>query len=497
MNWSAEQTAIFDWFKSGKGNLVVEALAGTGKTTTIKEAFRHAPERKILYAVFNKKNQREAAEKITDSRVQVRTLHSLGFMFIKRVWPNAKPNDEIEVERVENILQLHGLHSDRQLVGLIVKLVGFVKNSFINPTQDDIYQTAVEREIIDEAVNARHNEIIITACARVLEFSMKQDQESRISFNDMVWLPCALNIATPLFDLSAIDEAQDMNAPQLEMAMRACKGRKIVVGDSRQAIYTFRGAVHQAMKKMQYDLNAAVLTLSITYRCPRLVVELAKEIVPNYTAAPQAPQGEIIHAQNAESVAKVGDAILSRLNAPLMPLALSFLRRNIPCRIEGKDIGKQILNRVRSFKATSVPNFLERVATWENKEVERLTRAAGSRPERAEKKIDQTRDIAETLRALAMDAKNISDIDARINYLFDDTTENSKPVILLSSVHKAKGLEWNRVLILRGTFRNGGGSLEEDNIYYVAVTRTKQTLIYISDAGVAECKDVKCQRENV
>ena len=33
--WSLEQRAIFAWFKSGKGNLEVEARAGTGKTNTI------------------------------------------------------------------------------------------------------------------------------------------------------------------------------------------------------------------------------------------------------------------------------------------------------------------------------------------------------------------------------------------------------------------------------------------------------------------------------
>jgi len=100
-NWSDEQKAIFAWFATGTGNLVVQARAGTGKTTTIKQAFLHAPETgKLLYAVFNKKNQKEALEKITDPRVEVKTLHSLGFYFIKNVWRNAKPDDNVEFERI-------------------------------------------------------------------------------------------------------------------------------------------------------------------------------------------------------------------------------------------------------------------------------------------------------------------------------------------------------------------------------------------------------------
>jgi ATP-dependent DNA helicase UvrD/PcrA len=483
MNWSSEQQAIFDYFKSGKGNLVVEALAGTGKTTTMGHGLGCAPERRKLYGVFNKRNELEAQEKLSRiPNLEIRTWHSVGNMFIKKIWPNAKvdihdPN-EIEFDRAENVLRPHGLHDDKLLVGSIVKLVGFVKNTFINPSQGDIYETAIEREIIDGSKLT--DKIIVNSCAHVLELSKEQDPENRISFNDMVWLPCAMGIVKPTFDLVVGDEAQDLNMPQLEMMKRCCKstGRICVVGDSRQAIYAFRGAVHQAMRKMQLELNAAVLTLSVTYRCPQSVVMLAKEIVPKYTAAPEAPQGEVIHCKNAEEVAQVGDAILSRLNAPLMPLALYFLRKNIPTRIEGRDIGKQLIARVRSFKASSVPNFLDRVMTWETKEISRLEKTKNP-----EKKMEQTRDIAETLRALAMDAKNIADIDARINYLFQDSNSSSKPCILLSSVHKAKGLEWHRVLLLQSTFRNGKGNMEEDNIYYVAVTRSKHTLIYISDSA--------------
>ncbi len=478
MTFSPEQNAIFNWFRSGKGNLVVEANAGCAKTTTIVHGFPHAPERRILYGVFNKKNQKEAETKIKDGRVQVRTWHSIGFTFIKKIWPQAKPDPNLETERVESILTPHGFGNDKILIGMVARLVGFVKNTFIEPTQDDIYETAQEREIIDGNTPSRTAEMIVTACARVLELSKKQDAENRISFDDMVWLPCAMKIVAPMFDLVVGDEAQDLNMPQLEMMKRCCKptGRICVVGDSRQAIYTFRGAVHEAMQKMRNELSAAVLTLSVTYRCPQKIVELAKEIVPNYVAASEAPIGEIYHAQAAEPIAQIGDAILSRLNAPLMPLALSFLRRNVPARIEGRDIGKQLLNRVRSFKATSVPNFLERVQAWETKEIARLEKTKNP-----EKKMEQTRDIGETLRALAMDAKSVSDIDNRINNLFQDTNEQSKPCVLLSSVHKAKGLEWNRVILLTGTFRNGKGIQEEDNIWYVAITRVKKTLIWISD----------------
>jgi hypothetical protein len=68
VNWSDEQKAIFAWFAgSANGNLVVQARAGTGKTTTIKQAFSYAPESgRLLYAVFNKKtNARRRRKSLT------------------------------------------------------------------------------------------------------------------------------------------------------------------------------------------------------------------------------------------------------------------------------------------------------------------------------------------------------------------------------------------------------------------------------------------------
>jgi len=467
MNFSSEQNAIFAHFASGEGNLVIEAFAGTGKTTTIKAAFEHAPEARILYAVFNKRNQKEAEEKITDSRVEVKTLHSLGFAFIKRVWRNAKPDDEVETDRV--LRACPQFRDNKEFIAELLKLVGFAKNTCIQPTRADMASICEAQDIDPD---------FISHGLAVLEASKVADAQGRISFNDMVWLPVAVGWVKPWYNLVCIDEAQDMNLPQLMMARAASSGRVIVVGDSRQAIYGFRGAVQDGMQMMKVTLRASGAKLSTTYRCPKAVVKIAAEIVPDYKAADSAPEGEVgyVNGELAPLV-KVGDAILSRLNAPLMPLALQLLRKNIPARIEGRDIGRQLIGMVRTMKASSVPHFMERVEAWLAKQIERLDRCKNP-----EKKIEATRDIADTLKALAQDAKSVSDIEARVNSLFQDSDSSSKPAVVLSSVHKAKGLEWNRVFLLSDTFRKGK-TKEEDNIYYVAVTRARQALFFVGGKG--------------
>ena len=466
MTFSPEQLAIFAHFESGAGNLVIEAFAGTGKTTTIKAAFEHAPEARILYAVFNKRNQKEAEEKITDHRVEVKTLHSLGFAFIKRVWRNAKPDDEVETDRA--IKECPAFTSDKEALAAALKLVGFAKNTCIKPTRSELEAICETQDISVEGLD------VIEIAIRILERSKVADAQGRISFNDMVWLPVAMNWVKPWYNLVCIDEAQDMNIPQLMMARAASSGRVIVVGDSRQAIYGFRGAVQDGMQMMKVTLRASGAKLSTTYRCPKAVVKIAAEIVPDYKAADSAPEGEVGYVSGELApLVKVGDAILSRLNAPLMPLALQLLRKNIPARIEGRDIGRQLIGMVRTMKASIVPHFMERVEAWLAKQIERLERCKNP-----EKKIEATRDIADTLKALAQDAKSVADIEARVNSLFQDSDSSSKPAVVLSSVHKAKGLEWNRVFLLSDTFRKGK-TKEEDNIYYVAVTRAKQALYFV------------------
>jgi len=472
MNFSKEQTDIFDWFQSGDGNLVIEAFAGTGKTTTIKEAFQFAPESRILYAVFNKKNQIEAKEKISDERVDIRTLHSLGFSYIKSVYPTAKPDDSVEWDRIESALE--GFNANRETISALFKAVSFAKNTKINPSLNDIHCIIEDKdiEIGNELSEIEFCEYVI----RVLNLSKAhlEDFQYRISFDDMVWLPVALDIVKPRYDLVVVDEAQDMNIPQLTMAKQAAKGRVVVVGDSRQAIYGFRGAVQNGMQMMTVTLQAKKLFLSTTYRCPKVVVQEAQKIVPQYQAAPTAPDGHLESAKSAEK-AQIGDVILSRLNAPLMPLALRFLRRGTPARIEGRDIGAQLLTIVQSLKATSLEDFTGKLDTWKNKQLKKLTGKCNS-----EKKIEQINDIVETLSTLADDAKDVIDIGTKISSLFQDSKSNSIPAVLLSTVHKAKGLEWDSVYLLRDTFLRKN-TTEEQNIYYVAVTRAKKNLWIVTD----------------
>lgn len=427
------------------------------------------------YAVFNKKNQVEAEGKISDPRVEVKTLHSLGFSYISAIWRGVKPDDAVEAERIQAV-EADGVPEEP--AGAIERLVGFAKNTFLGtPNIAELEALANERGIFSAMEDEEINSWNVTRLAYVAKAAMEyaKCKSDRISFNDMVWLPVALNIVKPRFDLVCVDEAQDMNLPQLEMAIRSCNvnGRICIVGDDRQAIYGFRGAASDGMELMRQRLGANTLGLTTTYRCPKAVVRIAAEIVVDYRAAQEAPEGIVLNLRYDEIAPVVGDAILSRLNAPLMSLCLQLLRKGTPARIEGRDIGRQLVGMVRKLRAKSVPDFLRKLNAWGDKQCKRLNCGKN-----AEAKVAMIQDQVATLTAVSEDASSVFDIEARINSLFQDSDKATRPAVVLSSVHKAKGLEWNKVFILSATFKKNRGQ-EEANIFYVAVTRAKQCLTFV------------------
>lgn len=238
---------------------------------------------------------------------------------------------------------------------------------------------------------------------------------------------------------------------------------------SHNSIYQFRGADSEAIPNFISRLKAKTLPLSVTYRCPKKVVKIAQEIVPDIEAHESSPEGEIFNIFTDELLKKVkpGDFVLSRTNAPLIKFCLACLKAGIPANIQGRDIGANLLSFIKKSKAKTINAFIKYVNEWRDSEVERLL------SER--KNTDITLDKAECLLNLCEGVLTIADLKDTIEKLFNDVDDANK--VMFSTTHKAKGLERDRVFVLTYTYRYGlGVEGEEANLYYVAVTRAKKEL---------------------
>jgi superfamily I DNA/RNA helicase len=484
-DWSEQQLAVFDWFNTGSGNLAVRARAGTGKTTAIIEGIARAPERTILLAAFNAKIAEELKQRLTNPRAQAKTLHSLGSGIVRGQWEIRDVDRKRGGRLAAKALESAGIESLRDVVRYVDTLVGRAKQTLVDGFEQ-MMDTAVDLDLFPEKNWTCDAQQLAQVALEAMKLSHIHD--GTIDFNDMIYLPIACQWAKPKFDLVVIDEAQDMNASQLRLAQLVSKGRICVVGDDRQAIYAFRGADSGSLDRLKRELSAKELGLTITYRCPRSVVELAAELVPDFRAAPNAPEGNVeggidVPAYPTSTIkheAVEGDFVVSRTNAPLARLCLGMLREGKRAKIEGRNVGEQIIDTVRRMRACSIPELLEHINEWEEEQVEYL-RAEIKDEARREAKIFDLRDYLETMRTLATSTSSMEELDELVTRLFAD--EIGSDSIVCSTVHRVKGREAQRVFLLANTFYPGGRkNLEEENIHYVAMTRSKETLTWCGDA---------------
>lgn len=479
---SAYQSAIWRDIAEGRGHTVVVARAGSGKTTTIMEGLKSVPKglSSCMFA-FNKAIAEELRDRAPRG-VEVATLHSYGYKACMRHFGKLR----LDSRRVDSLCEaLHGTESESfGLRRALAKCVSLAKGSLAE-TREDV-DALIDRFQIDTGENSQDREEFISDVLTLLV----QCREVRgvIDFDDMVWLPVVLRVRTWLFDRVFIDETQDLNPAQIALALMAVKpnGRILAVGDDRQAIYGFRGADQNAVSNVVARLKARVLPLAVTYRCARAIAAEAKTIVPDLEWAPNAEEGEVVRGVEKSTMmrdAKPGDFVLSRSNAPLIPLCMSFLKENRRANIQGRDIGASLVSYIKRSECpmtslAGVSTFLSYVEEWRAEETKRLD-AKG----RDTTGVD---DRAETLIALCDGAQSLQETLARIDALFSD--EGGEKIVL-SSTHKAKGLERDRVYLLEDTYRRRPG-MEEDNLYYVAVTRARKSLFMVKGIGAGAGKFV-------
>ena len=311
-----------------------------------------------------------------------------------------------------------------------------------------------------------------------------------VDFDDMIYLPLLHKLPFPQYDNVFVDEAQDTNAARRAMVRAMVKkgGRVVAVGDPHQAIYGFTGADNDALDLIAADFNCVHMPLTITYRCPKAVVAFARQWVSHITAADAAPEGNIDENDMTAFLQRNdldgGAAVLCRLNKPLVKLAFQLIRQGKPCRIAGRDIGGGLKKLMTKWKVTSFDDLEVRLDTYLQQQTTRLL------AKKQEAKLATVEDQVETVRVVMdqcrVDGKhNISDAVAFVDKMFTDQIPGG--MLTLTSIHKAKGREWERVFWLDREntcpskwARQAWQQEQEINLQYVAATRAKADLIEVS-----------------
>ena len=495
---TAQQEAFIDTLLHTTSNIALRARAGCGKTSTIMlgiDAARAANDRtRVLVCAFNTAIVREIDEKLRKAghgfpHVQAKTAHGLGTSLLKDAF-DFDTKTMLNAHKVRDLIQaaagsnaLYGAYSAQ-----IAKLVGMAKQAALGVfgSADDTslwYGMADHHGIELDPIAAER----IVAAAQDIYARSCEDLTS-FDFDDMILIPL-LRRLEPKWpaDLVFVDEAQDLSPARQALIGKFVKpryGRLVIVGDDAQAIYGFAGADAQSLANLIDQYNATVLPLSVTWRCPKAVVREAQVYVPDITAADSAPEGLVRSADMLPDDLQPGqDAILCRNTAPLISTAYALIRRGIPAKVEGRDIGEGLATLARRWKVRTCAELLARLDTHERRELAKLE----GKPDE-EELAEKLRDRLDTLREIiaacqARGQQLVTDVLSAIAALFGDDV---KGAVVLATYHKSKGREWPRVFLYEHALRCPSRAArqpwqleQERNLAYVAITRAQRELVYV------------------
>lgn len=483
---SKYQKAVYAYIQKGKGNLIIDAVAGSGKSTTIVNALKLIPsDKQVLFLAFNKAIVEELKIKIGNmENVEVKTLHSLGASAVMKTLKSNLSNDKYTSwvnngVKFGSLAPIYKISSEqfsdwKQNITKLIDLgrVNLITNS--KELEDLAYKHNID--ILD-------NEVDIA----IKGIQWGERETNIIDFTDMIYFPNVKQIKMFQYDWVFIDECQDLNAAQRNLFLKCLKpnGRFVAVGDPRQAIYGFAGADVESFNLLKRLENTVKIPLSVCYRCDSSIINLAKEIVPQIEARDNAPLGIVDRNSKIEDV-KDGDMILCRLSAPLVKLCMSYISSGIKAYVKGRDIGVNLINMIKKTNLNQIEDVKNKLEVELSRIVKKtIAKQNCTEVEAMETNIYKTyEDKLKTIEILSEGLITSQEVIDRMNLIFSDNNSG----ICLSTIHKSKGLENERVFIicedklyLKHCMKVPWMAEQERNLVYVAITRAKKFLGYIQD----------------
>lgn len=503
---SRYQTDIFSFIKNSDKSLLIQALAGSGKSTTIVAASKIIPkDKKTIFVAFNKSIATDLAKKLP-SNVDASTLHSVGLS----AWKTHCGKIEIEPNKIYNIIEnVIGKTFPPSVKFKIKVLISLLKNHGVvpkglkkatpileltNKTMSTIMshygisfnppsmKGLTQRE--KDELNKEFEVELFSYIEKILKVNIKN--QTILDFDDMLYFPAIFSnrIEFDKYDVAFVDEAQDVSEIQQILIQNILHetSRLIAVGDKNQSIYGFRGASVTSLDEIKEKFKCEELPLSICYRCSKNIIAEAQKIVPEIEVLDTAIKGTVCEHgdyKNCMTSFQPHDYIICRNVSPLIKLAFEFLANSKPCYIMGDDIGAGIKTLIKSLRASCIPELKQKLREWREREKRRILDVD---PDANVGFIEDKADSVLTFIAYS-GAHTIDSVLSTIDTLFN---KKIKDAIVLSTIHKSKGLEAERVFILDKQLMPSKFATkewqkaQEENLKYVAITRAKSYLGYIN-----------------
>jgi DNA helicase-2/ATP-dependent DNA helicase PcrA len=500
MNYSEEQEIIFKEIENGKGNIMIQAVAGSGKTTTIIKSMDYIKaNKKILFLAFNKSVKNEIENRITKkSNVNISTLHSLGFSLIMSNNRGRRFNIDTGIKSKYSYML-----RDMEKSGALDEHFGddySEKMNYIEKVQKLIDYARLNLALdVNSLSNIAHKYSIvpyhdeIELALKLITKGLKGQNFLNIDYVDMIFYPVFFRYNTNVkYDYVFLDEMQDSTKLTQEIIKKVINtnGKLIAVGDIGQTIYGFAGSDTESVENIKKLFNTKQLKLTTNYRCGKKIIDLAKKYVPDIRAYNEAPEGVIIE-EGKNNMIEGNIGVLCRNAAPLVALFLENIAKGNKGYFIGKDILNGFTKTIDSTRKSKLGDIVEALEKKKNDEISKLYKKGYKRNEALEHEnvtyyIDVIALIIKIVEINNISTKKqlYSMLDHIINQQDYDLNNIPKDIPIYTTVHKAKGLEFDKVMIIHRDLFYKKDDLQQweseqlDNLHYVALTRAKNELIF-------------------
>lgn len=514
------------------GPMCVLAGAGTGKTRAITYRIAYGIAsgayeiNHVLAVTFTAKAASEMRSRLRDlgvGTVQARTFHSAALSQLRYFWPQAIGGTvpEVKESKLPYVAQAAsglGISTDSVTVRDLAAEVEWSKVSLITPEDYPMRAAAEDRKVAD--LSPAEVGSVIRA------YEEAKSARGVIDFEDVILILIGIMRDRP--DIAAtirqqyrhfvVDEYQDVSPMQHRLLQLWLGDRKdlCVVGDVSQTIYTFTGASSSYLANFTKEFpRAKKVVLNRDYRSTEQIVDLANEIISEdgsdgavYLKSMVGSGRPVTFSEYADDASEASEiagriltlrdqgidlqdiAVLYRTNAQSAEFENACSQAGIPVTVRGS---------TRFFQRREVRDAmvaLRAVARGENSAdlpqlVSDTFQSMGWRPTAPESRgAERERwESLETLRALAADRwekrkSGISEFVAELEERAKDLDEPTVNAVTLSTLHAAKGLEWQAVFLAGMSEGLMPISLakdpelvaEERRLLYVGITRAKEEL---------------------
>lgn len=469
-------------------SLIVQANAGTGKTTVLVHCLQRTAAPSLALAFMKK-----AAEEIQDrlgpgSPHKAMTLNSAGFALLKEFWDAeniAYKTRRVDAEKYEKLIGALMPNAEYSDIKNVTDAVNLVRANLIDPNDWD----GIDRICSGMYVPMQQEYFPVVEAA--LTDGLSAALNGLVDFEDQIWVPVRMGLIPQYrYECVFIDEVQDLTHSKRKLAGVFLEpgGKVFAAGDRFQAIQGWAGAASNSFDLVKQEFACDEMRLTQSFRFGPKIAELSKSIVPDLQGVGKTDDIIRREPKLPQRFPDSSIAIISRFNYPLIALAIEYFKRNTPVRLKKtdllEDMGKKAfaISKIDGFEWSRFRHFalayVDIKAKWAAEHNVKTSYIA---------KVKETIDCL-IMAYERLEPRDLKDFQTKLEAVFKT---NDGP--LLITAHSAKGMQFKTVYLLQPEtfeaedtkYRNQDELDQALFTQYVAFTRGMNELVFVSEPEVA------------